>query len=217
MVVGPGVADLIDLGLLGAPDRLCGRTARSFRCSIVNGDYDVAQIAAIMSRSAIVGDAVEHYATLCPGRPRTGLLRQHNALGARRSAVRRGGVARRACRRRNTKPRRAERLLPLWGRGDLDIITNCYSFTEGVEVPVLGAVLLLRPRQSVALYLQMCGRALRPAPGKERALILDHAGNVWRHRRDAPHHWRRPAEPGRPTYPRSSTPPQGGRLRRIAM
>jgi DNA repair protein RadD len=27
----------------------------------------------------------------------------------------------------------------------------------------------------------MVGRALRPAPGKERALILDHAGNSWAH------------------------------------
>ncbi len=32
MVVGSAVAGLVDLGLLGAPDRLCGRTARSFRC-----------------------------------------------------------------------------------------------------------------------------------------------------------------------------------------
>jgi superfamily II DNA or RNA helicase len=37
----------------------------------------------------------------------------------------------------------------------------------------------------------MRGRALRHAPGKERALILDHAGNVWRHGRDVTRHWRR--------------------------
>jgi DNA repair protein RadD len=77
MVIGPGVADLVDLGLRGAPDRLYGRTARTFRFSIVNGDYDVAQIASIMSRSAIVGDAVELYAKLCPGRPALAYCRRH--------------------------------------------------------------------------------------------------------------------------------------------
>jgi len=42
----------------------------------------------------------------------------------------------------------------------------------------------------VALYLQMVGRALRPAPGKERAIILDHAGNALRHGLyDFPHDW----------------------------
>jgi superfamily II DNA or RNA helicase len=38
---------------------------------------------------------------------------------------------------------------------------------------------LLRPTKSLALYLQMVGRALRP--GKDKAFILDHAGNVYRH------------------------------------
>jgi superfamily II DNA or RNA helicase len=31
------------------------------------------------------------------------------------------------------------------------------------------------------LYLQMVGRALRPAPGKQEAVILDHVGNAHRH------------------------------------
>jgi DNA repair protein RadD len=42
-------------------------------------------------------------------------------------------------------------------------------------------VILLRPTKSLGLYLQMCGRALRPAPGKDYAVVLDHAGNCLRH------------------------------------
>jgi DNA repair protein RadD len=34
---------------------------------------------------------------------------------------------------------------------------------------------------SLSLYLQMVGRALRPAPGKQEAVILDHVGNAHRH------------------------------------
>jgi DNA repair protein RadD len=65
--------------------------------------------------------------------------------------------------------------------GECDLLTNCRLFSEGVDVPVLGAVILLRPTKSLALYLQTVGRALRPEPGKERPLIPDHAGNVGRH------------------------------------
>ena len=39
----------------------------------------------------------------------------------------------------------------------------------------------MRPTASLSLYLQMVGRALRPAPGKQEAVILDHVGNAHRH------------------------------------
>ena len=113
-----------------------------------------------------------------PRPPRAGLLLQHKALGARRAAVRRGGW--RAAHVDSEPPAEARRAaVAALGRGDLDAITNCYSFTEGVEVPVLGAVLLLRPTQ----------QGVAAGAGRERALILDHAGNVWRHGRDVTRHW----------------------------
>jgi DNA repair protein RadD len=42
-------------------------------------------------------------------------------------------------------------------------------------------VILLRPTKSLVLHLQQIGRALRPSDGKDRAVILDHSGNVYRH------------------------------------
>ena len=39
----------------------------------------------------------------------------------------------------------------------------------------------MRPTASLSLYLQTVGRALRPAPGKQEAVILDHVGNAHRH------------------------------------
>ena len=96
------------------------------------------------------------------------------------------------------------------GDGGLQIITNCSLFGEGVDVPNIGAVILLRPTASLALHLQMIGRSLRPAPGKDRALILDFAGNCSRHGLpDAPHAWSLDAKPRRPCER-----PDGPRLRR---
>jgi superfamily II DNA or RNA helicase len=53
--------------------------------------------------------------------------------------------------------------------------------SEGTDIPSVGGAILMRPTASLSLYLQMVGRALRPAPGKTEALILDHVGNVHRH------------------------------------
>jgi DNA repair protein RadD len=65
--------------------------------------------------------------------------------------------------------------------GKLDLVTNVALFTEGLDVPLLGVVIILHPTQSLTLHLQMLGRVTRTAPGKRRGLILDHAGNSLRH------------------------------------
>jgi hypothetical protein len=53
--------------------------------------------------------------------------------------------------------------------------------SEGFDAPIAEVCILARPTKSLTLHLQMIGRVLRPASGKARALIHDHAGNVLRH------------------------------------
>jgi DNA repair protein RadD len=53
--------------------------------------------------------------------------------------------------------------------------------SEGTDIPAVGGAILMRPTASLSLYLQMVGRALCPAPGKQEAVILDHVGNAHRH------------------------------------
>lgn len=73
----------------------------------------------------------------------------------------------------------AERLLAMerFERGELLVLTNVDLFGEGVDVPGVSCVGLLRRTESVSLYLQWCGRGLRTAPGKQDCIILDHGGN----------------------------------------
>ena len=81
-------------------------------------------------------------------------------------------------------------LIAALGTGEIQVVSNCGLISEGLDVPGVIAAILLRPTKSLALYLQQVGRALRPAPGKAKALILDHAGNTYRHGpADAPHAW----------------------------
>lgn len=62
--------------------------------------------------------------------------------------------------------------------GSLRAIINCEVFTEGTDLKKVGAVIMLRPTNSRALYKQMIGRGLRPDVS---CVVLDHVGNFMRH------------------------------------
>jgi len=57
--------------------------------------------------------------------------------------------------------------------GATQILTNCNIATEGFDAPQIGCVLLMRPTKSWSLFVQMVGRGLRTAPGKEDCIIID--------------------------------------------
>lgn len=65
--------------------------------------------------------------------------------------------------------------------GRIKYLVNVGVFTEGLDVPDIDTIALLRPTQSPGLYVQMVGRGFRVAEGKEDCLILDYGGNVARH------------------------------------
>jgi DNA repair protein RadD len=65
--------------------------------------------------------------------------------------------------------------------GITQVLTNCTLASVGFDLPELDCVVFARPTKSLGLYLQMLGRGLRPAGGKQDCLVLDHAGNVHRH------------------------------------
>lgn len=52
------------------------------------------------------------------------------------------------------------------GRGEIDILFAVDMFNEGVDVPSIGTVMMLRPTESVILWLQQLGRGLRRVEGK---------------------------------------------------
>lgn len=63
----------------------------------------------------------------------------------------------------------------------IQILICVEILTEGVDLPECECVLLCRPTQSLALYLQMVGRALRPNGKMEKARILDPVGMLHLH------------------------------------
>lgn len=73
-------------------------------------------------------------------------------------------------------PRVCEQRLQAFARGELTVLINCMQLTEGIDVPSIECITLDRGCQSLNTYIQICSRAARPSPGKERGLILDLTG-----------------------------------------
>jgi superfamily II DNA or RNA helicase/HKD family nuclease len=61
-------------------------------------------------------------------------------------------------------------------RGEVCALVTVDLYNEGVDVPEVDTLILLRPTQSPVLFQQQIGRGLRLLPGKESCLILDFVG-----------------------------------------
>lgn len=61
--------------------------------------------------------------------------------------------------------------------GRLKVIFSVDLFNEGVDLPAVDTVMMLRPTESKILFLQQLGRGLRKAPHKDKLVVLDFIGN----------------------------------------
>lgn len=60
--------------------------------------------------------------------------------------------------------------------GELQVICTVDVFNEGVDIPSVDTVLLLRPTESATVFLQQIGRGLRLSDNKECLTVLDFIG-----------------------------------------
>ena len=81
----------------------------------------------------------------------------------------------------DTPPDQRSERIRMFRDASLTVLINVAVATEGFDLPAASCVVLTRPTLSLALYLQMVGRGLRPKSGGGNCLILDLAGNVESH------------------------------------
>ncbi|MEO6878639.1 MAG: DUF3427 domain-containing protein, partial [Gemmatimonadaceae bacterium] len=60
--------------------------------------------------------------------------------------------------------------------GRVSVVFSVDLFNEGVDVPTVNSLMMLRPTESPLLFLQQLGRGLRKAPGKSVCTVLDFVG-----------------------------------------
>ena len=142
-----------------------------------------------MDQDAITGDVVAHYLRHLRGR--TAIAFCVTVAHAEHVAVRfrDAGIPAASIDCTMSSDQRHD-LINKLRTGELRVLTSCEIISEGFDLPAVGAVILLRPTQSFALFRQQIGRSMRPKPDGSAAVIFDHVGNVFRHGLpDAPHEW----------------------------
>lgn len=181
LVCGPSTADLIASGNL-SPYRFYapGAAVNLDAVHRVGGDYHKRELAGAMEQSSVVGDALSHYQAHCDGG--RALVFAWNIEASERIAAQfvAAGIA---ARHVDGETARAERMQVMreFRNGQVQVLCNVDLFGEGLDVPSVDAVFLLRATQSLGLYLQQVGRGLRAAHGKPFVRIFDHVNNWERH------------------------------------
>lgn len=74
---------------------------------------------------------------------------------------------------------RAE-IIKCFKNGSIKTVYNVGILTTGFDYPELDTIILARPTMSLTLYMQMIGRGIRIADGKEYVSVLDMCGNIKR-------------------------------------
>jgi superfamily II DNA or RNA helicase len=180
MVMGPTVAELTAQGFLShaivyapsAPD-LNGVGTRM-------GDYVQKQLEEAMVKTVITGSAVKHYGKYAPGKKAIAFcVSVRHAKDVAAEFREAGYTASHIDGGMNEEER--DGVLKAFEEGRVQVLTSCDLVSEGFDLPAVEVAILLRPTKSLGLYLQQCGRAIRPHPDKEKTIILDHAGNTARH------------------------------------
>ncbi len=70
-----------------------------------------------------------------------------------------------------------DRAIELLEQGDLEYIFSVDIFNEGIDIPSLNQIIMLRATQSAIVFVQQLGRGLRKDRDKEYTLVLDFIGN----------------------------------------
>jgi DNA repair protein RadD len=143
------------------------------------GDYNADDLDQLVRGAKITGDAVQEYRERADHQPClvycVSIAHAQEAADAFSAA---GYRSRMVC---GTTPR-DERDSAIAGlhTGEVEVLTSCALIDEGLDVPSVGCVILLRPTKSMVLHRQQVGRGMRPAPGKT-LVVLDHVGNSIEH------------------------------------
>jgi DNA repair protein RadD len=181
LVMGPTMRELIEQGYLSpyrifAPPNALDLTGVRTRA----GDYAKDQLAAAIDKPSITGDAVEHYRRLASGKRAVAfcvsVAHAQHVAGEFMAA----GIAAEFLDGTMDALER-DRIIKRFECGETLVLTSCDIVSEGFDLPAIEVAILLRPTQSLSLYIQQVGRALRTFPGKDEAIILDHVGAVVTH------------------------------------
>ena len=181
IIIGPTMRWAIDNGYLSDYEIVCPKSDLNVDDSQVsaNGDWSLQTLKKAAKKSKIVGDVVTNYLKYAKGRRAIVFATDVDTAEEIATDFRASGVQAVSLNGKTVSTYREESV-ENFRKGVIEVLVNVDLFDEGFDLPACDVVIMARPTASLAKFLQQCGRALRPLPGKT-ALIIDHVSNVIRH------------------------------------
>lgn len=186
MVCGWPVGTLIEQGYLSRYRLFAPNTPDLTGLKTVAGDYAKGELAELMEHdNVLIGKTVDHYKQHAMGKISVTFCvsRKHSEITNQRFLD--SGIPS-MCVDGLTKDKERGRIFGMLARREIlnvcsvDLITTGFDLSSAARMDVtVESISILRPTQSLALYSQIIGRALRKKDTP--ALIFDHAGNSMRH------------------------------------
>ena len=143
------------------------------------GDYKADEVAELMQSKEIYGETVNQWEKLAKGKKTIAYCASVEAAEETAEQFRQAGYTA-ASLSGNTPKELRTRIMQEFRDSKIMVLTNCELFGEGLDVPDCECTILLRPTQSLTLYIQQSMRSMRFMPDKT-AIIIDHVGNCYLH------------------------------------
>ena len=178
LVVGVSAKWLIENHYLAPYDYYAPAIADLSGLKVIRGEFETDGIEKILMKSAIYGDVISHYKKLANGKKAICYCASVNHSKAVSQALQQAGIEARHLDGSTPAPVR-KRIVDDFRRGAVQVLCNVDLISEGFDVPDCECAILLRPTQSLTLYIQQSMRCMRYKPDK-RAVIIDHVGNYAR-------------------------------------
>lgn len=184
IVTATTIGELMDLGHLVRPryyaPKASAIAAALEQVNLLGGDYANKPLSEVMRAKTIIGDVVGAWQKL--GENRQSIAFCVDKAHAREMAeqFQLAGIAAESITDDTADEDRA-RLFADFESFKIRVLCSVGVLAVGFDSPIAACAILARPTLSLSLYIQQGGRVLRPHPGKQDCIVLDHAGNTLRH------------------------------------
>ena len=173
IVHGPSVADLTEGGFLVPARYFTGSKADLSKVKMLAGDYNKKQLGEAVNKPKLVGDVVSNWARICPERTTVVFAVNRGHAGALDAEFRARGFESDYLDGETDYAERSAKLRKL-ETGETRVLCTVDVLSYGWDCPPVSCGIIARPTKSIARYLQMAGRLMRPWERKEEFFLIDH-------------------------------------------
>lgn len=182
MVQGPNTAWMIQQGFLSKykiamPESNYHQYLES---KSTTSDYSQKAMMQASQKSTIIGDVVENYKKHANGKQAILFASDVTTSKDMEKKFLEAGIIAKSLDGKTPDNIRLDTLIKFRAK-EIQVLLNVDLFDEGLDVVGIECVIMARPTKSLGKFLQMVGRGLRIAEGKDFMILIDHVGNVTEH------------------------------------